>query len=118
MSSEKVPFNNPQITSHENALARPVIVELELGNTERNNTIYKRFSLKFLIVSNIISSFIGFGFHYLLMDHSILEQHGEGHAEVGGNCVSPHCKIYTATDQVACLEADDSWCPAFKYVFR
>ena len=115
MSSEKVPFNNPQITSHENALARPVIVELELGNTERYNTIYKRFSLKFLIVSNIISSLIGFGFHYLLMDHSILEQHGEG-PPPGGNCVSPHCKIYTATDQAACLEADDSWCAEFKLI--
>ena len=114
MSSEKVPFNNPQITSHENALARPEIVELELGNTERNNTIYKRFSLKFLIVSNIISSLIGFGFHYLLMDHSILE-HGEG-PPLSGNCVSPHCKIYTATDQAACLEADDSWCAEFKLI--
>ena len=70
MSSEQVSFNNPQITGHENALAMP-------GNIHPNNNISNKFSLRFLIITNIISVFIGLGFHYLLMDHSILEQHEE-----------------------------------------
>ena len=70
MSSEQVSFNNPQITGHENALAMP-------GNIRTNNNISNKFSLRFLIITNIISVFIGLGFHYLLMDHSILEQHEE-----------------------------------------
>ena len=70
-SDEQVSFNNPQITGHENALAMP-------GNIHpNNNTTSNKFSLRFLIITNIISGFIGLGFHYLLMNHSILEQHEE-----------------------------------------
>ena len=71
MSNEQVPFNNPEITRHQNALAMP-------GNIQTNNNkISNKFSLRFLIITNIISGFIGLGFHYLLMNHSILEQHEE-----------------------------------------
>ena len=53
MSSEQVSFNNPQITGHENALAMP-------GNIRtNNNTTSNKFSLRFLIITNIISVFIG-----------------------------------------------------------
>ena len=61
MSSEQESFNNPQITGHENALAMS-------GNIRTNNNISNKFSLRFLIITNIISVFIGLGFHYLLMD--------------------------------------------------
>ena len=127
MSSEQVPFNNPEITRHQNALAMP-------GNIQtNNNTISNKFSLRFLIITNIISGFIGLGFHYLLMNHSILEQHEEGKmwVQTGGDpCIectnlAANCHqcdsaemgcntyCYTATDQAACLEADDTWCPSF-----
>ena len=126
MSSEQVPFNNPQITNNQNPLAMP-------GNIHPNNNISNKFSLRFLIITNIISGFIGLGFHYLLMNHSILEQHegGKMWVQTGGDpCIectnlAANCHqcdsaemgcntyCYTATDQAACLEADDTWCPSF-----